>query len=59
MSTKHEDGQGGSITILEHGSATTPMRFRMILPNVGPPAAECHPSQAEDYTVLRGTLVIA
>jgi quercetin dioxygenase-like cupin family protein len=56
MSTKHEDGQGGSITILEHGSATTPMRFRMILPKVGPPAAECHPSQTEDFTVLRGTL---
>ncbi len=57
MSLTHEDGQGGSITILEHGSATAPMRFRMIMPkDVGPPAAECHPSQAEDFTVLRGTL---
>ena len=57
MSTKHEDGRGGSITILEHGDATAPMRFRMILPKgVRPPAPECHPSQTEDYTVLRGTL---
>lgn len=56
MSTKHEDGMGGSITILEHGSATAPMRFRMILPKgFGPPAPECHPSQTEDFTVLRGT----
>jgi mannose-6-phosphate isomerase-like protein (cupin superfamily) len=57
MSTKHEDGQGGSITILEHGSTTAPMRFRMILPKgVSPPASECHPSQTEDFTVFRGTL---
>ena len=57
MSTKHIDGQGGSITILEHGSTTAPMRFRMIMPkDVGPPAPECHPSQTEDFTVLRGTL---
>jgi mannose-6-phosphate isomerase-like protein (cupin superfamily) len=57
MSTKHEDGLGGSITILEHGSTTAPMRFRMIMPkNFGPPAPECHPSQTEDYTILRGTL---
>ena len=57
MSTTHEDGHGGSITILEHGDATAPMRFRMILPKgVRPPAPECHPSQTEDYTVLRGTL---
>lgn len=57
MSTKHEDGLGGSITILEHGSATSPMRFRMTMPKgVKPPAPECHPSQTEDFTVLRGTL---
>ncbi len=57
MSAKHEDGQGGSITILEHGSTTAPMRFRMIMPKgVSPPAPECHPSQTEDFTVLRGTL---
>lgn len=57
MSTKHEDGRGGHITILEHGSATAPMRFHMILPkNGGPPAPECHPSQTEDFKVLRGTL---
>ncbi len=56
MSTKHEDGMGGSITILEHGSTTAPMRFRMIIQKGGgPPAPECHPSQTEDFTVLRGT----
>jgi mannose-6-phosphate isomerase-like protein (cupin superfamily) len=55
--TKHEDGHGGSITILEQGSTTSPMRFRMVMPKeVRPPAAECHPSQTEDFTVLRGTL---
>jgi mannose-6-phosphate isomerase-like protein (cupin superfamily) len=53
----HEDGLGGFITILEPGSETAPMRFRMILPKgFGPPAAECHPSQTEDLHVLRGTL---
>jgi mannose-6-phosphate isomerase-like protein (cupin superfamily) len=52
----HEDGLGGSITILEPGSETAPMRFRMILPKgFGPPAAECHRSQTEDFRVLRGT----
>ena len=57
MSTRHEDGLGGSITILEHGSATAPMRFRMVMPKgMGPPAPECHPSQTEDFTVLRGAL---
>jgi quercetin dioxygenase-like cupin family protein len=57
MSTRHEDGQGGSITILEHGSATAPMRFRMVMPKgVSPPAPESHPSQTEDFKVLRGTL---
>ena len=53
----HEDGLGGCITILEPGSETTPMRFRMILPKgFGPPAAEYHRSQTEDFRVLRGTL---
>ncbi len=57
MSTRHEDGLGGSITILEHGSANAPMRFRMVMPmGMGPPAPECHPSQTEDFTVLRGAL---
>lgn len=42
----YEDGHGGGITILEPGSETAPMRFRMILPKgLGPPAAEYHPSQ--------------
>ena len=55
----HEDGLGGSITILEPGSETAPMRFRMILPKgFGPPAAEYHPSQTEDFRVLRGTLEV-
>lgn len=57
MSARHDDGLGGSITILEHGSETAPMRFRMVMPKgMGPPAPECHPSQTEDFTVLRGTL---
>jgi quercetin dioxygenase-like cupin family protein len=58
MSTKHEDGQGGNITILEHGSTTAPMRFRIIAAKDGAraPAPDCHPSQTEDFTVLRGTL---
>src|SRR4051812_34296541 len=57
MSTTHEDGEGGTITILEHGSTTAPMRFHMVLrKNSGPPAPECHPSQTEDFKVLRGTL---
>jgi mannose-6-phosphate isomerase-like protein (cupin superfamily) len=55
--TRYEDGLGGSITILEPGDATTPMRFRMVLPKgFGPPAPECHPSQREDFHILRGTL---
>jgi mannose-6-phosphate isomerase-like protein (cupin superfamily) len=53
----HEDGLGGSITILEPGSETAPMRFRMILAKgSGPPAPEYHPAQTEDFRVLRGTL---
>ncbi len=57
MNSRHEDGLGGSITILEQGSTTAPMRFRMILPKgLSPPAPECHPSQAEDFRVLRGVL---
>lgn len=53
----HEDGMGGSITILEPGDATKPMRFRMVLPKgFGPPAPECHPSQRENFVVLRGVL---
>ena len=57
MTTTHEDGHGGHVTILEHGSATTPMRFHAIQPmGVAPPAPECHPSQSEDYKIIRGTL---
>jgi hypothetical protein len=57
MTTTHEDGHGGRITILEHGSATTPMRFRALQPKgVVPPAPECHPSQTEDFRIIRGTL---
>lgn len=57
MSTTHESSGGGSITILEPGSATTPMRFRMTAGRgVAPPAAECHPSQTEDFKVISGTL---
>ena len=57
MTTTYEDGLGGRMTILEQGSATTPMRFRALMPKgMGPPAAECHPRQTEDFTVLRGTL---
>lgn len=52
-----EDGNGGRLTILEHGSTTKPMRFRLSMPKgSGPPAPECHPSQTEDFTVIRGTL---
>jgi mannose-6-phosphate isomerase-like protein (cupin superfamily) len=53
----HEDGLGGRITILEAGSETAPMRFRMIAPKgLRPPAAEYHRTQTEDFRVLRGTL---
>lgn len=57
MTNTHESGRGGSITILEQGSATTPMRFRMVAgKGVAPPAPECHPSQTEDFKVISGTL---
>jgi quercetin dioxygenase-like cupin family protein len=57
MNNVHESGGGGSITILEPGSATTPMRFRMVAgKGVAPPAPECHPSQTEDFKVISGTL---
>ena len=53
----HEDGLGGSITILEHGNERAPMRFRIVMPRgMQPPAPECHPTQSEAFTVLRGTL---
>jgi mannose-6-phosphate isomerase-like protein (cupin superfamily) len=53
----YEDGLGGHITILEAGDAHAPMRFRMLMPvGFGPPAPECHPTQREDFRVLRGTL---
>lgn len=54
---RHDDGLGGSITILEQGSERAPMRFRMVMPKgMQPPAPECHPTQTEDFTILRGTL---
>lgn len=57
MSATHEDGLGGHITILAHGDRDTPLRFRMVMPQgFGPPAPERHPSQREDFQVLRGTL---
>lgn len=57
MSTTHEDGLGGNITILERGDTKAPMRFRMTMPKgFGPPAPERHESQTEDFRVLRGTL---
>lgn len=50
------DGHGGSITILEEGSATAPMRYRMALPKgLGPPS-ERHPSQEEHFRVISGVL---
>ena len=52
----YEDGQGGSITILDEGSATQPMRYRMVLPKgLGPPP-ERHPSQDEHFRVISGVL---
>ena len=56
---RYEDGLGGHITILEPGDDRAPMRFRMVMPRgFGPPARERHPSQREDFTVLRGTLAL-
>lgn len=53
----HEDGLGGSITILQPGDATQPLKFRMVLPpGFGPPAPECHPGITENFSVLEGTL---
>ena len=53
----HTDGMGGRITILEAGDEVRPMRFRMVMPKgFGPPAPECHPSQREDFVVIRGVL---
>lgn len=50
------DGHGGSITILEEGSATTPMRYRMMLmKGLGPPP-EHHPSQVEHFRGISGVL---
>jgi quercetin dioxygenase-like cupin family protein len=50
------DGHGGSITILEEGSATTPMRYRMVLPQgLGPPP-ERHLNQTEEVRVISGVL---
>jgi mannose-6-phosphate isomerase-like protein (cupin superfamily) len=57
LSVTYQDGLGGQISILEPGDAHAPLRFRMILPQgFGPPAPECHPTQREDFYVLRGTL---
>lgn len=50
------DGRGGSITILAEGSATTPMRFRMVLPQGFGPPQERHPSQEEHFRVISGVL---
>lgn len=48
------DGRGGSITILEEGSATTPMRYRMVLTQGFGPPPERHPSQVEHFRVISG-----
>jgi mannose-6-phosphate isomerase-like protein (cupin superfamily) len=57
FSDRHEDGMGGSITILQPGDSLAPLHFRMTLPpGFGPPAPECHPGIREDFTVLEGTL---
>lgn len=48
------DGKGGSITILDWGSATTPMRYRMVLPQGFGPPPERHPSQTEHFRVISG-----
>lgn len=48
------DGRGGSITILEEGSATTPMRFRMVMMQGFGPPPERHPSQEEHFRVISG-----
>ena len=50
------DGHGGSITILEEGSATTPMRYRMALPRGFGPPPEHHPRQEEHFRVISGVL---
>jgi len=53
----YEDGMGGSITLVQLGDHERPTVFRMIMPKgFGPPAAEYHPQQREDFRVLRGTL---
>lgn len=52
----HYDGHGGSITILEEGSVTKPMRYRMVLPQgLGPPP-ERHPNQEEHFRMISGVL---
>ena len=54
---RFEDGQGGHVEILQVGDEVQPMRMRMVLPKgVGPPTAERHPAQSEEFLVLRGKL---
>ena len=55
--TVHEDGMGGSITILAEGDREQPMIYRMRMPpGVSPPATEMHPGQREEFRVISGTL---
>lgn len=55
--TVHEDGMGGSITILAEGDHQHPMIYRMRMPpGVRPPAMEMHPGQREEFRVISGTL---
>ena len=55
--TVHEDGLGGSITILAEGDHALPMIYRMRMPpGVSPPATEMHPGQREEFRVISGTL---
>ena len=47
---------GGSIAIIEEGSATTPMRFRMVMTKGFGPQSERHVSQVELFRVISGVL---
>lgn len=50
-----ENGRGGRITILDEGSATEPMRFRVVLPPGIVSRPERHPNQQEEFRVISGT----
>ncbi|MBN8614016.1 MAG: cupin domain-containing protein [Deltaproteobacteria bacterium] len=55
--TTHDDGLGGTITILAEGDHERPMIYRMCMPpGVSPPATEMHPAQREEFRVISGAL---